>query len=57
MVRDEYYCTNLEERDYLLSEGFRYTYYKRIKDTKETDVWKFEKTEQLYLTIAEFYKI
>lgn len=56
MVRDEYYCTNQNERDYLMSKGFKYTYYKRIKDTKETDVWKFKKTMRLYLTVAEFYK-
>jgi hypothetical protein len=52
---DEYYCTNNKERDYLESKGFKYTFVKEILDTKKTTVWKYEKSKDLYLTLAEFY--
>jgi hypothetical protein len=55
-IFDEYYCTNDKERDYLKSKGFYYTYYKRIVDTKPTDIWKYKKCPELYLAVAEFYK-
>jgi hypothetical protein len=55
-IFDEYYCTNDKERDYLRTKGFYYTYFKRIIDTKSTDVWKYRKSSELYLAVAEFYK-
>lgn len=55
-MREEYYCTNLEERDYLISQGFKFTFVKEIIDTKRTTVWKFKKNEGLFKALATYYK-
>jgi hypothetical protein len=53
---DEYYCSYEAEKDYLISKGFKQQFQKIIMDSKPTMVWKFIKSEELYLAVAEFYK-
>lgn len=55
-MREEYYCTNLQERDYLLSNNFKFTFVKEIIDTKVTTVWKFKKDKALFEALAKYYK-
>lgn len=54
-MREEYYCTNISEKEYLISKGFNYTFVKEIIDTKKTTVWKFTKSKDLFKALSELY--
>jgi len=51
-VDREYNCVWYEEFDYLIKHGLRYTFVKTINNVT---TWKFKKTEQLFLSLADFY--
>jgi len=55
IMREEYYCTNAEEKEFLIANGFKYTFVKEIMDTKKTTVWKFEKSKKLFITLSNIY--
>lgn len=56
MLREEYYCTNDKEHNFLKSKGINYTFVKKIKDSdKLITTWKYKKTIQLYQYILEYY--
>ena len=50
----EYATTFLREKDYLEDKGINFTF----KKTNEygLKVYKYEKTEELFLALAEYYK-
>lgn len=51
-IDQEYSCVWYEEFDYLIKHGLRYTFVKTINNVT---TWKFKKTEQLFLLLADFY--
>jgi len=54
--KDEYYCTNLEEKKYLNDNGIKYTFVKSIMDGRITTVWKYYKSSQLFKLLEDYYK-
>ena len=51
-IDQEYSCVWYEEFDYLMKHNLRYTFVKTINNVT---TWKFKKTEQLFLLLADFY--
>lgn len=51
-IDQEYSCVWYEEFDYLIKHGLMYTFVKTIDGVT---VWKFKKTERLFLILADFY--
>lgn len=51
-IDHEYSCVWSEEFDHLKNKGIRYTFVKTIDGIT---VWKFKKTEKLFLELADFY--
>ena len=49
----EYQTMYLREKDFLKSKGINHTFSKWVDGVK---IYKFEKTEELFTTLAEFYK-
>ncbi|WP_154695120.1 hypothetical protein [Clostridium botulinum] len=55
MKKEEYYCTNVEEKEFLINNDINYTFVKTIFDTKNTTCWKFKKTPKLFKLLMEYY--
>lgn len=51
-VDREYNCVWIEEFNYLTEHGIRYTF---VKTVNGTTIWKFNKDENLFHTLADFY--
>ena len=51
-IDHEYSCVWVDEFDYLISRGIRYTFVKTIDGIT---VWKFQKNEKLFRSLADFY--
>lgn len=49
----EYQTCYLKEKDYLINKGVNPTFSKWVDGIK---IYKFEKTEKLFIALAEFYK-
>lgn len=49
----EYSTMYLREKDYLVNKGIKPTFSKWVENIK---IYKFEKTEELFIALAEFYK-
>ena len=49
----EYQTFFLKERDFLKEKGIRWTFAKTLDDG--TKVYKYAKTKELFLALAEFY--
>lgn len=52
-IDKEYSCTYSKECAFLMEKGIRYTFVK-VDENKMT-IWKFKKTRELFLALAEFY--
>lgn len=52
-IDKEYSCNYTKECAYLMEHGFRYTFVK-VDENKMT-VWKFKKSRELFLALADFY--
>lgn len=53
--KDEYYCTNVEEKEYLKNNGIDYSFVKTILDGKRTTCWKYKKTDKLFDLLKKYY--
>lgn len=53
IIDKEYSCVWHKECVYLMNEGFRYTFVKL--DDKGVTTWKFKKSRELFLALANFY--
>lgn len=50
-ILDEYPCTEVKEKTFLLNKGIRYSFVKIIQGVT---TWKFEKTTELFIALTEY---
>ena len=51
-IDHEYNCVWIDEFNYLVKHGIRYTF---VKIVDGITTWKFKKNEKLFQTLADFY--
>ena len=52
-IDHEYSCVWIDEFNYLIKHGIKYTF---VKTVDGVTVWKFKKNSELFNRLADFYK-